>query len=228
MRDPLRVPPRESLDRLPKLNYSLLRENALRKKFAELSIPSLGSKSLLIRRHTEWVNLWNANCDSSRPRSKRDLLQDLDVWERGQGGHAAKQGGSLGGGVSVMSKDFDGAGWAANHGDDFKHLISSARATRGGSNGETHTMTVESSKSHDTSEVFLASDQLPSSGQNLHGPERSHMLDQSPPEFRNKSHEQYSSLSITHDDGNFILGSGNDAALLLGVMTEVPTQNLSR
>lgn len=100
-----------------------------------------------------------------------------------------------------MRKDFDGAGWAANHGDDFKHLISSARATRGGSNGATHTTTGEASKTNDTSEVILASDQLPSSGQDFDGPERSHMLDQSPSGFRNKSHEQYSCLSTTQAMG---------------------------
>ncbi len=197
MRDPLRVPPRKPLDRLPKLNYSLLKENALRKKFVEQGIPSWGAKSLMIRRHTEWVNLWNANCDSLRPRSKRDLLQELDVWERSQGGHAPNQGGAPSGGTSVMRKDFDGAGWAAVHDDDFKQLISSARATREGPNDAAHATTGESSTTSNASEVSLgtSSDQLPSSGQNPHGLERNHVLDQSSDSFAtNQSHEQCFSL----------------------------------
>ncbi|KAI9789438.1 MAG: E3 ubiquitin-protein ligase rad18 [Candelina submexicana] len=114
-------------ERLPKLNYSLMKDTAIRKKFQELGIPGWGSKPLLIRRHTEWVNLWNANCDSSRPRSKRELLQDLDVWERSQGGHAPNTNGGVNGGSSLMRKDFDGRGWAASHSEDFRQLIANAR-----------------------------------------------------------------------------------------------------
>ncbi|KAI9724119.1 MAG: hypothetical protein M1812_000838 [Candelaria pacifica] len=114
-------------ERLPKLNYSLLKDTLIRKKFQELGIPAWGSKPLLIKRHTEWVNLWNANCDSSRPRTKREVLQDLDIWERSQGGHAPNTNGALNSGGSLMKKDFDGAGWAASHSEDFQQLIANAR-----------------------------------------------------------------------------------------------------
>ena len=106
------------------MNYSILKDAALRKKLAEHGIPNWGARTLLIRRHTEWLNLWNANCDSTRPRKKGELLRDLEVWERTQGGHAS---GPLNGGNSVMRKDFDGSAWAANHGDDFQRLIARAR-----------------------------------------------------------------------------------------------------
>ncbi|KZF23233.1 DNA repair protein rad18 [Xylona heveae TC161] len=130
-------------ERLPKLNYSLMKENALRKKFSELGIPAWGPKPLLERRHTEWVNLWNANCDSSRPKTKKELLNELDLWERTQGGYASGGAGSSliknssiggggggGGGNTVMRKDFDGAGWAASHSTDFQQLISEAKRKR--------------------------------------------------------------------------------------------------
>jgi len=111
-------------ERLAQLNYSLMKDNALRKKFEELGIPPWGSKQLLVRRHTEWVNLWNANCDSNQPRSKRELLQDLDTWERTQGGRAPNANGTVSG---VMRKDFDGAGWANRNRDEFSRLIADAR-----------------------------------------------------------------------------------------------------
>ena len=117
-------------DRLPSLSYSIMAENTLRKKFALLGIPNWGPKQLLVRRHTEWVNLWNANCDSSRPRKKRDLLSDLDSWERTQGGLAPNVSSSQNGAGSVMRKDFDGEAWAANHEDDFQQLIAKARQNR--------------------------------------------------------------------------------------------------
>lgn len=117
-------------DRISELNYSLLKEAALSKKLKEAGIPSWGAKSLLIKRHTEWVNLWNANCDSSRPRSKRELLLDLDAWERTQGGRAPQTNGS--GGASVMRKDFDGGGWAEKNRSEFERLVEEARRKKKG------------------------------------------------------------------------------------------------
>jgi len=121
--------PGKPQDRLPTFNYTLLKEAALRKKLQDLNIPSFGAKILLQRRHIEWVNLWNANCDSSRPRSRRELLADLDRWEKTLGGRS--RDGGAGTEVSeVMKKDFDGAGWAKNHKSDFDELIANARRKR--------------------------------------------------------------------------------------------------
>ena len=110
-------------DRISELNYSLLKEGAMRKKMDELGLPSFGSKQLMVRRHTEWVNLWNANCDSSSPRSKRELLHDLDTWERTQGGRAP----ATNQGYGIMRKDFDGDGWASKNKVDFARLIADAK-----------------------------------------------------------------------------------------------------
>lgn len=108
------------------MNYSILKDGVLRKKLRDLGIPNWGSRSLLQRRHTEWMNLWNANCDSKTPKSKRELLHELDIWERTQGGLAAAPS-SAGTDNSVLRKDFDGAAWSANHDSDFKRLIASAK-----------------------------------------------------------------------------------------------------
>ena len=119
-----------SLDRLPTINYSLLKETVLRKKLRDLGIPEWGGKPLLQKRHTEWVNLWNANCDSRTPKTKRDLLRELDTWERTQGGQAPTLS-TLNASSSVMRKDFDSRAWSANHGDDYKRLIVNARKKHG-------------------------------------------------------------------------------------------------
>ena len=116
--------PKLPMERLPQLNYSLLNDNALRKKLASLGIPTHGQRGLMVRRHTEWVNLVNSNCDSKKPKGKRELLLELDVWERSQGRQIANHGLS---GSSVMDKDFDGAEWASKHGSNFQKLITEAR-----------------------------------------------------------------------------------------------------
>ena len=107
------------------MNYSILKVGVLRKKLRDLGIPDWGPRDLLQRRHTEWMNLWNANCDSENPKPRRELLQELDTWERSQGGHSSS--GPTG---TVMRKDFDTAAWSTNHDDDFKRLIANAQKTK--------------------------------------------------------------------------------------------------
>ncbi|KAF2143622.1 uncharacterized protein K452DRAFT_317096 [Aplosporella prunicola CBS 121167] len=109
--------------RLPQLNYSLLKDSALRKKLQELGIPTWGSRQALTRRHTEWVALWNANCDERQPRSKRELLAELDTWERSQGGGSGSASGH-------GSKEFDKQGWARSNRSQFDDLIAQARRGR--------------------------------------------------------------------------------------------------
>ncbi|CZT15449.1 related to postreplication repair protein RAD18 [Ramularia collo-cygni] len=108
-------------DRINQLNYSMLTDSAMAKKLKEGGIPSWGNKKLMTSRHREWVNIWNANCDSTQPRAKRDLLHDLDIWERTQGGKAPTSNSSL------MRKDFDGDAHSKLHHDDFSRLIADAR-----------------------------------------------------------------------------------------------------
>ncbi|KAI9375649.1 hypothetical protein BJX61DRAFT_539661 [Aspergillus egyptiacus] len=118
--DAVQKPP----ERLPVINYSLLKDTVLRKKLKDLGIPNWGPRALLQRRHTEWMNLWNANCDSKTPKRKAELLRELDTWERTQGGSATSTPDAAN---SVMRKDFDVASWSASHDNDFKSLIASAR-----------------------------------------------------------------------------------------------------
>lgn len=117
-------------ERLPPLNYSMLKDTALRKKMAELGLSTSGSRQMLERRHREWITLWNANCDSARPKRKSELLHDLEVWERTVGSRAPIMSRATTLGAQIKDKDFDGAAWAAKHDSSFKDLIASARRTR--------------------------------------------------------------------------------------------------
>lgn len=111
-------------DRISELNHSLLNDAKLRQKLKVAGVPDWGPRQLLIKRHTEWVNLWNANCDSGGRKTQRELLRDLDAWERTQGGKAPNVNGLS---STIMKKDFDGLGWANSNKDDFSRLIADAR-----------------------------------------------------------------------------------------------------
>ncbi|KAF4774243.1 DNA repair protein rad18 [Colletotrichum scovillei] len=114
-------------ERLPALAYSMLKDVALRKKMSDLGLSVTGGRVQLEKRHKEWVTLWNANCDSARPKRRTELLHDLDVWERTQGSKAAM---FVKPGVAVKDKEFDGVAWAAKHDTSFKDLIANARKSR--------------------------------------------------------------------------------------------------
>ena len=114
-------------NRLPTLNYSLLNDNAMRKRLKELGIPHDGSKELMRKRHMEWLNLWNANCDSLKPVSRLQLLKSLASWERTLGKQVAKDQQGLNG---VMVKDFDRDRYAKKQRNEFDDLIARARQNR--------------------------------------------------------------------------------------------------
>lgn len=106
------------------LPYGILKDGALKKKLEELRIPSNGTRLDLTKRHTYWVNLYNGNIDSSNPRSRRELLQDLDAWERTQGSRAPPAPIAS---AAVMRKEFDRDRYNTENDDQFKHLIAQAR-----------------------------------------------------------------------------------------------------
>jgi len=105
----------------------MLKEGALRKKLQEIGIPIWGTKDLLKRRHIEWLNIYNSNCDADESvrKSKRQLVKELEEWENTQGGRADTRE------SRIMKKDFDGNGHAKSHKNDFDDLIAKARAKRG-------------------------------------------------------------------------------------------------
>lgn len=79
------------------------------------------------RRHIEWLNIYNSNCDADENirKSKRQLLKELDEWEQTQGGRADSKE------SKIMRKDFDGSGYAKANKTDFDDLIARARQKRG-------------------------------------------------------------------------------------------------
>lgn len=116
-------------ERLPALNYSTLKDQALRKKMTELGISSGGTRALLERRHREWRTIWNANCDAVKPKPRTQLMHDLDVWERTQGGRFAASRLAQNS-TSVKDKGFDGGAWASKYSSSFKDLVANARRNR--------------------------------------------------------------------------------------------------
>ncbi|KFY17571.1 hypothetical protein V492_00552 [Pseudogymnoascus sp. VKM F-4246] len=136
---------------LPTLTYGLLNDTSLRKKLKELGISSTGNRQALERRHKEWLAIWNANCDAPKPRSKAELLRELDTWEKIQAGPGSSRSYTLGsGGLPIASKDFDSAAWSSKHGSAYRNLIEEAgRNRRQKSSGEATSTSEPTGATHD-------------------------------------------------------------------------------
>ncbi|KAK4180870.1 putative postreplication repair E3 ubiquitin-protein ligase rad-18 [Triangularia setosa] len=122
--------PAKAPERLPTLQYSMVKDQALRKIMRELGLSIAGNRPMLEARHREWLTLWNANCDSAHPKTRGALLQDLQAWERTIGTMAPTSSKAASTGAQIKDKDFDGGAWAAKHDSSFKDLIANARRSR--------------------------------------------------------------------------------------------------
>lgn len=114
-------------ERLAQVNFSMMKEVALRKKLGEMGISTMGNKPLMERRYTEWITLWNANCDARKPRTKGELKRELEIWEKTQGGRAQTSHYGQSSGAQVKDKDFDGKAYSNTHDDSFRKLIANAK-----------------------------------------------------------------------------------------------------
>ncbi|KAF9431647.1 E3 ubiquitin-protein ligase rad18 [Entomortierella beljakovae] len=68
--------------RIPKLTYSVLNDKQLRKKLQEHGLNTHGDKQLMQKRHAEYVTIFNANCDATRPQTNAQLMKSMEIWER--------------------------------------------------------------------------------------------------------------------------------------------------
>ncbi|KAK0665268.1 putative postreplication repair E3 ubiquitin-protein ligase rad-18 [Cercophora samala] len=132
LRSPSKKPaaPAKAPQRLATLQYSMVKDQALRKIMRDLGLSTAGSRTMLEARHREWLTLWNANCDSAHPKTRGALFQDLQAWERTIGTMAPTSSKAASTGAQIKDKDFDGGAWAAKHDASFKDLIANARRSR--------------------------------------------------------------------------------------------------
>ena len=116
--------PMKQPDRLPQPHFTSFKDPVLRKKLSELGLSAGGSRQALEKRYSEWVLIWNANCDSKNPKPKIELKRDLNIWEKTQGDGALTSAM----GSHIKDKDFDKEAWSAQNNNTFNNLIAEARA----------------------------------------------------------------------------------------------------
>ncbi|KAL1777867.1 E3 ubiquitin-protein ligase RAD18 isoform X1 [Sigmodon hispidus] len=67
---------------LPKTVYNLLSDRDLKKKMKQHGLSTQGNKQQLIKRHQEFVHMYNAQCDALHPKSAAEIVQEIENMEK--------------------------------------------------------------------------------------------------------------------------------------------------
>ncbi|XP_054993036.1 E3 ubiquitin-protein ligase RAD18 isoform X2 [Sorex araneus] len=67
---------------LPKTVYNLLTDRELRRKLKQHGLSVHGTKQQLIKRHQEFVHMYNAQCDALHPKSAAEIVQEIENMEK--------------------------------------------------------------------------------------------------------------------------------------------------
>ncbi|NXC87944.1 RAD18 ligase, partial [Cercotrichas coryphoeus] len=67
---------------MSKVVYNLLSDRDLRKKLKEHGLSTSGTRQQLIKRHQEFVHMYNAQCDSLNPKSVAEVVKELEKNEK--------------------------------------------------------------------------------------------------------------------------------------------------
>nr|XP_044989733.1 E3 ubiquitin-protein ligase RAD18 isoform X2 [Jaculus jaculus] len=67
---------------LPKTVYNLLSDRDLKRKLKEHGLSIQGNKQQLIKRHQEFVHMYNAQCDALHPKSAAEIVQEIENMEK--------------------------------------------------------------------------------------------------------------------------------------------------
>ncbi|NXT79688.1 RAD18 ligase, partial [Zapornia atra] len=67
---------------MSKVVYNLLSERDLKKKLKEHGLSTRGTRQQLVKRHQEFVHMYNAQCDSLNPKPVAELVKELEKNEK--------------------------------------------------------------------------------------------------------------------------------------------------
>ncbi|XP_076003564.1 E3 ubiquitin-protein ligase RAD18 isoform X2 [Genypterus blacodes] len=146
-----------------KLVYNLLSLQELKRRLKGCSLSLQGSRDQLIKRHQEFVHIYNAQCDSLNPRTAEDIAKEVEGNEKIRNQLQAKSKP-----VMVFSKnqpeeeiDTIHSNYRKKHSTDFSRLVAQVR---GRLNTSRHTrIKQEVTDNEDDAHKTHSTDQLPQS-----------------------------------------------------------------
>ncbi|XP_004068521.1 E3 ubiquitin-protein ligase RAD18 isoform X1 [Oryzias latipes] len=120
---------------MAKLVYNLLSMQELRRRLKECQLSVQGSRDQLVRRHQDFIHLFNAECDSLNPKSVEEIAKEVEANEKMRSQLQGKIKP-----VMVFSKNHSEeeieamhSNYRKQHSSDFSRLIAQVRGRLGSS-----------------------------------------------------------------------------------------------
>ncbi|XP_070759079.1 E3 ubiquitin-protein ligase RAD18 [Enoplosus armatus] len=112
-----------------KLVYNLLSLQELKRRLKECHLSVQGSRDQLIKRHREFVHIYNAQCDSLNPKSAEDIAKELEANEKMRNQLQGKVKPVMVFSKNQSEKEIDEmhSNYRKQHNSDFSRLIAQVR-----------------------------------------------------------------------------------------------------
>ncbi|XP_078342670.1 E3 ubiquitin-protein ligase RAD18-like isoform X2 [Oculina patagonica] len=123
---------------LPKLVYSVMAEKELRQRLKEWNLSTKGDKSTLVKRHQDFVMLYNAQCDSPTPMTAAQIVKEVEKAEKTRAKEASSDAEASTSGLhfeknqSEEEMDKTRQKYLNEHQDEFSKLIDDIRKRQRG------------------------------------------------------------------------------------------------
>ncbi|XP_041837242.1 E3 ubiquitin-protein ligase RAD18 isoform X1 [Melanotaenia boesemani] len=117
---------------ITKLVYNLLSMQELKKKLKECHLSLQGSRDQLIRRHQDFVHLYNAQCDSLNPKSAEEIAKEVEANEKTKNQLRGRIKPVMVFSKNQSAEEIDRmhSNYRKQHSSDFNRLIAQARQRR--------------------------------------------------------------------------------------------------
>lgn len=194
---------------LPKLVYSVMAEKELRQRLKEWNLSTKGDKSTLVKRHQDFVMLYNAQCDSPTPMTAAQIAREVEKAEKTRAKEASSISEASTSGLhfekdqSEEDMDKTRQKYLNEHQHDFNKLISDIQKRQRGKGNKSATKTT-AGESLDRKKVDTAEDNLEKSENNESGDPK-HNNDQEKKKSMEKSEanvEAYPAFFRESDQGS--------------------------
>ncbi|KAG7472475.1 hypothetical protein MATL_G00109300 [Megalops atlanticus] len=115
---------------LAKVVYTLLSMQELKRRLKEFNLSTQGSRDQLIRRHQDFVHMYNAQCDSLDPKSAEDIAKEVEKIEKTRSQMESKSKCPVFSSKSQTVEEIEAvnSNYRKEHSDEFSRLVAQVKS----------------------------------------------------------------------------------------------------
>ncbi|XP_036388681.1 E3 ubiquitin-protein ligase RAD18-like [Megalops cyprinoides] len=115
---------------LAKVVYTLLSMQELKRRLKEFHLSTQGSREQLVRRHQDFVHMYNAQCDSLVPKSAEDIAKEVEKMEKTRSQMESKSKCPVFSSKSQTEEETEAvnSNYRKEHSDEFSRLVAQVKS----------------------------------------------------------------------------------------------------